>query len=67
MLTVGDLRRWVRENPGIPEDTVIAVYVPDYALLKTVRMQPLVRSLEPYAHEAVVFYGYDVPGNEGKV
>ena len=67
MLTVGELRKWLRENPRVDDALPIYIYAPDWALLKKVSMDPLVRDLNPYDTEGFVFIGYDRPGNEGKV
>ena len=67
MLTVGDLRRWMEQNPKVPDHLPIYIYAPDWALLKKVNMPPLVRDLNPYDTEGLVFFGYDRPDNERKI
>ena len=59
-VTVGDLRQFLADNPRLPDDAEVQVYLPDYGTVLPV-------SIIQNTQRRVVFYGYSTPGFSDKI
>ena len=59
-VTLGDLKQFIADNPRLPNDTEVQLYLPDYGTVLPV-------SIIQNTKKRIVFYGYSTRGFSDKI